>query len=197
VSGVERELKLRLPDEAAWRRFRDSLGPPGACLEQINLYLDTPELEVAACRGMLRLRRQEGDWSVTYKRGLQVERGYFEALEVESPWPASPGPAPDPAGLEHLPPLQALRAEGIRGALAVRGEVRNLRLRYPLPDGDVLELDRTTFPGGRVDFEVEVETLQPQRVLLTLEELARRAGVALHIQEQTKYERFLEALGQA
>ena len=40
-----------------------------------------------------------------------------------------------------------------------------------------------------------METLQPDRVRVLVEDLASRAGVPLAVQEQTKYERFLEAAG--
>ncbi len=190
---MEREVKLRLADEASWQRLQAVLGDPSASLDQVNLYLDTPSLEVAGRRGMLRLRRQDGTWSLTWKRGLRMEQGYFEALEVECPLDEAAGQCPDLAALEHLPPVRSLRADGVAGPLALQGEVRNLRQRYPLTDGSVLELDRTTFPGGRVDFEVEVETMHPEQVTSLLEDLARRAGVVLQAQDRTKYERFLEA----
>jgi uncharacterized protein YjbK len=193
LSSVEREIKLRLADEASWLRLQAVLGDPSASLDQVNVYLDTPSLEVAGRRGMLRLRGQDGVWSLTWKRGLRMERGYFEALEVECPLDEAAGQCPDLSVLEHLPPVRALRADGIAEPLALRGEVRNLRQRYPLTDCAVLELDRTTFPGGRVEFEVEVETLHPEQVTALLEDLARRAGVVLLVQDRTKYERFLEA----
>lgn len=195
---MERELKFRLAGEADWRRLEAVLGPPSARLEQVNTYLDTPGREVAAGRAMLRLRSEDGRKAMTYKRGVRVEGGYFEARETESAlgeeeW--SRLGAGDLAGLEDLPPLKALRADGVSGPLASCGEVRNLRQRFPLPTGDHLELDRTEFPNGRTDFEIEVETLQPEAVRALVEELAARAGVPLAIQEQTKYERFLEAAG--
>ena len=194
---MERELKFRLDGEAAWRALLGALGNPREALEQVNLYLETPARGVLGARAMLRLRCEGGAWTFTYKRGVRVEGGYFQAREVEVPLPAGPWDPPDGRALEaleELPPLQALRAEGIEGPLALRGRVRNLRQRFPLPNGDVLELDRTFLPSGRQAFEVEVETLRPEEARALLGELAGRAGVVLHVQERTKYERFLEDL---
>lgn len=193
---MERELKFQLRDEAAWRALQVVLGAPAGRLEQVNAYLDTPDRRVAARREMVRLRRENGDRVLTYKQGVRVEDGYFEAREFEAPVSEDEWDrvlAGDE--LQHLEPLTVLRASIGPGPLQVTGEVRNLRTRFPLPNGDVLELDRTEFPGGRVDHEVEVETADPDEVRDLLEDLAERAGVRLEVQTRTKYERFLEAAG--
>ncbi|MGI5845395.1 MAG: CYTH domain-containing protein [Candidatus Xenobium sp.] len=197
MSQIECELKMRLPGGQAARRLGTVLGVPLATLEQVNLYLETTDGQVASGRSMVRLRREEGRWTLTYKRGLQVQAGYFEAREVEALLGASPEAEwseADLPGLESLAPLRALRADGVLGELSVSGEVYNLRARYRLSNGDILELDRTRFPGGREDWEVEVETRRPEEVRALLTDLFDRAGVALEEQRQTKYERFLEAI---
>jgi uncharacterized protein YjbK len=197
VSQIECELKMRLPGEQAARRLGTVLGAPLATVEQVNLYLETADGQVASGPSMVRLRREEGRWTLTYKRGLQVQAGYFEAREVEALLDASPEAEwseADLPGLESLAPLRALRADGVPGELSVLGEVYNLRASYRLSNGDILELDRTRFPGGREDWEVEVETRRPEEVRALLADLFDRVGVALEEQRQTKYERFLEAI---
>lgn len=197
MSQIECELKMRLPGEQAARRLGTVLGAPLATVEQVNLYLETADGQVASGPSMVRLRREEGRWTLTYKRGLQVQAGYFEAREVEALLDASPEAEwseADLPGLESLAPLRALRADGVPGELSVLGEVYNLRASYRLSNGDILELDRTRFPGGREDWEVEVETRRPEEVRALLADLFDRVGVALEEQRQTKYERFLEAI---
>lgn len=197
MSQIECELKMRLPGGQAARRLGTVLGVPLATIDQVNLYLETADRQVASGRRMVRLRREGGRWILTYKRGLQVQAGYFEAREVEAVLCANPEAGwsqADLPGLEPLAPLRALRADGVVGDLSVSGEVHNLRARYRLSNGDILELDRTRFPGGREDWEVEVETPRPEEVRALLAGLADQAGVALEEQRQTKYERFLEAI---
>lgn len=198
LSPFERELKFRLRDEGDWRAVQQVLGAPAGRLEQVNAYLDTADGRVAERREMVRLRRENDARVLTYKQGVRAEDGYFEAREFEAPitaeeWERLLGGRE--VGLEHLEPLTVLRSSVGLGPLRVTGEVRNLRLRYPLANGDVLELDRTEFPGGRLDFEIEVETAHPEEVRSLLEDLAGRAGVPLEVQTRTKYERFLEAAG--
>lgn len=198
MSGAwEQELKFRLRGESDWARLQEVLGPPAQRLEQVNTYLDTPDRAVAGGRGMVRLRSENGERVLTFKRGVRVEGGYFEAREVEVPlgeaeWERAR--AGDLEALEALEPLRALRDSGVRGPLAPSGEVRNLRQRFPLPSGEVLELDRTLFPNGREDFEIEVETRRPEEIRREVQALAERAGIELEVQRRTKYERFLEAL---
>ncbi len=197
MSELERELKLRLDGAEAARRLGRVLGVPFETVEQVNLYLETADRQVAAGRSMVRLRREEGRWILTYKRGLRVQAGYFEAREVEAVLPAGPKTRwseADLPRLEQLAPLLALRADGVAGGLSVSGQVHNLRVRHRLSNGDILELDRTRFPGDRVDWEVEVETRRPEEVRVLLAGLAEEAGVVLEEQQQTKYERFLEAV---
>lgn len=200
MSGLERELKLRLQDGEAAGLLARVLGEPFEIVEQLNVYLDTRARQVASSRSMVRLRREGGRWSLTYKRGLRVQAGYFEAREVEVPLAALPQTDWSElglSGLEDLAPLEALRADGVPGELAISGEVHNRRSRYRLSQGEVLELDRTRFPDGRVDWEVEVETRRPDEVRGLLADLAQRAGILFEEQDKTKYERFLEALERA
>lgn len=192
---MERELKFRLRGEEDWRAVQRLLGEPAARLEQENVYLDTAEGSVESRREMVRLRREGGARVLTYKQGVRVEDGYFEAREFEAPVTAEQWRLlleGSEEALEGLAPLRELRAAVGRGALRSTGRVRNLRLCYPLSQGEKLELDRTEFPGGRVDFEIEVETSDPERVRLELHGLAARAGFPLEVQTRTKYERFLE-----
>jgi len=197
MSGLERELKLRLEGAEAAQRLGNVLGVPFETVQQVNLYLETTRHQVASGRCMVRLRCEAGRWSLTYKRGLRVQAGYFEAREVEAVLPdclKGHWSEADLPALEQLPPLQALRADGVAGNLSISGEVHNLRARFRLSNGDILELDRTRFPGDRVDWEVEVETRKPDEVRALLAGLAEEAGVVLQEQRQTKYERFLEAV---
>ncbi len=163
---------------------------------QVNLYLDTPEGGLSAAHGALRLRQEGETRTLTYKRGLSQTGSFFEILELEAEvdqplWQTlASGQLPD----FPLEPLERLRQDfpGVKRLVAL-GQVQNLRICYPLPTGDTAELDRTEFPGGGLDYELEVETERPEEVERHLVSL----GVPLEPQSKTKFRRFLESIGRA
>ncbi|MEW6279767.1 MAG: CYTH domain-containing protein [Candidatus Eremiobacterota bacterium] len=190
--GLERELKFAL-DRAGYERMAECLGTPFEEVEQVNVYLDTASSQIEAMRAALRLRREGGQLLLTYKRGRAQTGAYFEIAEFEVPI------TPDQwlgletgSSLPDLEPLQELHRDvPSLDPLVCLGRVENLRRRYPLPTGDVAELDRTVFPNGRVDYELEVETADPEAVERWLRE---HAGFPLVAQQTTKYRRFLDAI---
>ncbi len=130
---------------------------------------------------------------LTYKRGLDLSAGYFQATELETPLTQGQ--------------LRAIFA-GDLGAIAdtipghyfserhyahcqFQGTLANTRLCYPRPQGETWELDLSHFGATRCDCELEVETEERQRVMEEIEELAQRAQLSYGLQTQTKYERFL------
>lgn len=190
--AIERELKYHL-DEARYERLKTALGTPEHTKEQVNLYLDTPGRELCDAHGALRLRREGDKRFLTYKRGKAQEGSFFELHEFEveatpEQWSLLAG-GKLPEG--ELEPIDRLKHDfpHVNGVVTL-GEARNLRICYPLPTGDTAELDRTTFPNGRVDFELEVETENPAEVERHLESL----GVPLTPQTKTKFRRFLDAI---
>lgn len=193
--AIERELKYRL-DEVAYEHLKTALGKSQGQELQVNLYLDTPEGGISAAHGALRLRRERETRTLTYKRGLSQTGSFFEILELEAEVDEPLWQALASGLLPELPlePLERLRQDfpGVK-QLVPLGQVQNLRIRYPLPTGDTAELDRTEFPGGGLDYELEVETERPEEVERHLHTL----GVILAPQSKTKFRRFLEAVGRA
>ena len=57
-----------------------------------------------------------------------------------------------------------------------------------------MEVDASRYPDGEEDYEVEVETDDPERDRGLLEALLDRLGVRFVPQPATKYQRFLEHL---
>lgn len=191
--AIERELKYQL-DEARYDRLKVALGQSARVKQQVNLYLDTPGRELCSAHGALRLRREGERLYLTYKRGLAQTGSFFEIREIETEvsqeqWnQLAGGKLPDGP----LEPIDRLKHDFPHvQSLVSLGQVENLRLCYPLPTGEVAELDRTVFPGGGVDYELEVETESPEVVERHLETL----GVPLTPQSKTKFRRFLEAVG--
>jgi uncharacterized protein YjbK len=191
--AIERELKYQL-DEARYERLKTALGRQQKAKQQTNLYLDTPGRELCGAFGALRLRKEGEKLFLTYKRGKSQKGSFFEINELEVEvtqqlWNVlAGGQLPS----EALEPLDRLRHDFPHVTeLVALGEVQNLRLCFPLPTGDTAELDRTVFPNGSVDYELEVETETPDEVERHLESL----GVPLTPQSKTKFRRFLDAVG--
>jgi hypothetical protein len=226
---IEREFKLAIPDEAAWRALRARLGGPSApAARQVNHFFDTEARDLHRGRVALRLREERGRSTLALKGPELVGE---TALAGETARPGGTALASRPEeelALEpreaaailagERSPLEAFRASLLaRNALVQRalelagrappwplGAFENERTRLgPLafPPGSrgpalVFELDRTTFPGGRVERELEVELpagVDPAGVEPALRELFASLGIPV-VTAPSKAARFFAAL---
>ncbi|MEM9173834.1 MAG: CYTH domain-containing protein [Myxococcota bacterium] len=180
--GVETEIKLGLPDETAWSWVRDRIGPVRV-VQQTNHYFDTAARGLARARIGVRLRATSAGLRLTAKgeapgaatevitRRIELERDrapddLADALahgldlgEDVAAWRTeAAGDVARTAFLDRLEraldgarptAIGAFRNERSIGSLRLVDEAGALRIE--------VELDRTTFPGARVDFELEVE----------------------------------------
>ena len=188
---LEQELKFSLAGRTEFDQALSLLGPAEAVLEQTNHYFSGLEGQVSP-DWVLRLRNENGEFELTLKLGRSQREGYFESLEINcllSQVQAEEilsGPKWSRA-LWALSPLQRLRQEFGLEQLVMLGSLRNVRHRCP-QQGWVAELDISRFPGGQIDYELEVETDQVERVQRALEPLR----ALLTVQTKTKFRRFLE-----
>jgi hypothetical protein len=194
---LEQELKLALRDPAALPRLLAALPAPEGVWEQGNLYLIEPDAPPERARIMVRVRSEARDRGaarhvLTVKSGSRAVDGFFEAEEREVALSEAQRRAivADPAALLALAlePAQWLVAQGV-GRLVALGGMQNQR-HVVHHAGFVLELDRTEFPGGVVEAEVEVETDSPEAARAVVLEAARVAGVELEAQSLGKFTRF-------
>jgi hypothetical protein len=190
----EREFKYRIPDEERFQALVKRLGGAGARpVTQRNHFFDTRRASLRAHEFALRLREEDGRCTLTLKGPA---RGPVAAVtareEVERAVGAAEAHAIRAGARD---PLEALGRAGGDGPLHARalaflggqqlvaqGSFENERTRIgpsALPGVTSLllfELDRTRFPDGRVDFELEVE-IGPEedstRVAAALEALLR------------------------
>ena len=204
---MEIELKLALTPPEALERLLANLPTPDAVITQTNHYFADPLGLLARDRVMVRVRESvneagEGPQPVvlTIKKRAEVNNGLFIAQEDE--YELDPGAwqvVRDQGGdlrQAEVKPLEAL-CESIGVSMLFKvGAFRNTRRCIPF-QGLMLEVDRTEFPGGRVDVEVEVETEdveRARRVLMTFADSHH-----LHLQPQTlgKYSRFVAIINDA
>jgi len=196
----EIELKYRLDGQDAHQRLCRALGPPLSESTQINHYFRSPDGRVPGDRGVIRIRVEEGRAVLTVKLGGPLRRGLASSVEHESPWN---GP------LQEIPrgAARALWEGGSQGMRALReafggpselrwvGSMENRRRVYLGPEGLRLEVDASRYAGGQEDFEVEVETADPERDRPRLEALLKGLGIRCEPQAETKYQRFLRHAG--
>jgi uncharacterized protein YjbK len=196
---MERELKFVIASAAAYQLVLERLAPGVEPLVQLNHYmLGDPNGALARGEAMLRLRESGGSFVLAFKSRLSVEGAYFSCQEVEAHIPANEAAALLAGGVDLTasgPPPLRLAAEidpspWVRSA----GTSCTFRVRAPLPTGDLAELDRSLFPGGIEDFELEVETENPRPVQDLIAELGRSLGLVMPPQTRTKYRRFLDAI---
>jgi len=202
---VEKELKISIPDESIWFNFCEVLGgKPSGILRQINTYFDTKDHAlIAHGQVMVRVREENESLEVTIKDRLvaqddskvQQTRERTEKITREQ-WERVHRGECDLTALD-VDLCRALASE-VGEKLYPIGSIINTRYLYPLSDGYVAELDQTEFPGGRIDYEIEVELTQPNH---TLDGAMNQLGPSLEIagieydsMASPKYQRFLEAL---
>ncbi|HEY4157418.1 MAG TPA: CYTH domain-containing protein [Polyangiaceae bacterium] len=219
--NLEVELKFRLADAAAQSALIRALGGTGGpSVEQRNHFFDTAERDLGRAKYTLRLREERGRGYLLTAKG--PERRSFdgmltEKLEREGPLDARTaqslldGYAAPLAVLSELLGANADVCVALREAagervvsevgsfantrtpLAVEVDVRGVH--WPA----VFEFDRTVFPDGRVDFEVEVELRglrtdeQRDQLAEAVRNLVRQAGIELE-PAPSKAQRLFEIL---
>ncbi len=183
---TESELKLGLPDEAAWQWVRAQLGP-GPVIRQDNHFFDREDRALGDRRIGVRLR-SEGDrriLTVKADRLASPDDPITHRLELEDPIDQEAFERSLESGLELGPWIDRWRARPTRDpterddvaalldtldelARDVRLERysgfsnRRERLSFVARDEEGsfeidIELDRTEYPGGHLGFEIEVE----------------------------------------
>jgi len=212
----EVELKRLLVGPNAGDRLIAALGA-GVREEkaQRNHFFDTDDRRLGRARYSVRLRFEDQRAIVTAKGPSRAVGGSTASREeAESEVESAEAEAIVRGGRD---PVEVLRAhvsdpafgglwrglETAREGAALRdwGGFENVRRVVPvtLPGGEPLlvEVDRTTFPGGKIDEEVEIEL--PREALAGeveawLEERARTAGIETRA-STPKVGRFFAALG--
>lgn len=194
----ETEMKwaLRVDDH---RRLRERLGRllgPPTVLDQRNRFYDTDAEDLRRAGASLRLRRENRTVLMTLKRRAAAASGGVQQhweTEREVSIACWPYVESDDVGAFMPLPEEVRELAGGR-TLRCLGGFDNLRLRYLHEDGECC-LDRSIFPGGHVDHELELESPHLDRCLDRWHERLRRWGIDPVPQPETKLERFLEAEG--
>ncbi len=176
-----------------------SLGQPRT-LVQHNRFFDTADRRLRQAKLNLRLRRENAALLLTCKGHLGIgangEHRHTEWEEWLDPawWNDIDQGVLDAARL----PLPEQVRQALGGAeLTSLGGFANHRLEFH-QDGEhsaLLCLDRTDFPGGRIDHELEIETASPQVNDQRWRQQLQQWGIPFRLQPLTKFVRFLQTRG--
>lgn len=187
----EVELKWALTAEGHDRlavHLAETLGQ-ARLLEQDNRFFDSADLRLRRAACNVRLRNENGRLLLTCKRKAAAIAGAHHHDEWER-WL-------DGWSLDRLVPgaLAPLLPEPVRqvldgAALVPQGGFANHRLEFH-DRNDLLCLDRTTLPGGRIDHELEVETADPLMATKRWAGFLAAWGITHDHQPLTKFARFL------
>lgn len=217
MNGAQREIEVKrlLVGERAGDRLLAALrAPVEPAKHQVNHFFDTADAALRRARCTLRLRFEDGAPILTAKGpSLRVSADTAAKLEAEARIEPALAEAILLGRADLVTELRARVTDGAfadlwsdiersRGGAPLRrlGSFENQRRTaiVPLPQGLTLrvEVDRTRFPDGGVDEEVEIELPSPEiagEVERWLEAAARAAGVVT-APSSPKIARFLQRL---
>ncbi len=214
---MEIELKIGLASEADRTLLIKKFGPPEQAISQRNLFLDGENGELRAEKYVLRVRREREfpaagpaiERVTLALKGKNTGTGVVSKREeIESPLGLSMeeiersperlllmASRPIAVLKERIPTLEALRLLGFfdndRSVLHVALDIEGASVKT------VWEVDRTVFPGGRVDCELEIELEDEhgaEAIAKAVEQALSEAGIKTVPQPQGKFSRFLSCL---
>jgi uncharacterized protein YjbK len=205
TNNLEIEIKIRLGSFMDYLKLVGRLSPIDEEVAHINCFFDSEDRRLAKGGWALRVRAESHRGLVTIKSiptqaGMAVVR-----REIESEIPR--GQAIDVLGLRHdvltldIPPVKFIKEEFPNLGLMKLIQFENLRQfkKYTIGDCEyLLEIDKTAFSDGSVEYELEVEFTDMAQ-LDKLEEGLRRLLMSLDIpferQNDSKFHRALKKAG--
>ncbi len=171
VKNIEIEIKLQLASFMDYLKLLGYLGQIESEEHQINAFFDTEDRQLARHGWALRVRAESNRGLVTVKtipteRGAAVLRQEIEAEILR-------GVAMDIIGLRtDLMGLSAMPVDFIKkqfpdihvAKLIQFDNVRQKKLFRIGMENYLLEVDKTSYTDGSVDYELEVELTDPEKI---------------------------------
>lgn len=223
-SAREIEFKFAVHGKQAFDHLVNHLDLPSSVLEnaviQTNHFFDSPEHCLHNHHYVIRLREEKNRYTLTIKGEQQSPPDGGSVLsnrieeEVVLPQKSARSMldgsiSPQQIVREHFSSKAASLLNMIETAcdqqdLVRIGDFRNVRIHLPpvlLAAGKTseyveFELDCSTFPDGKVDYEFEIEISEQsdaESIEMALKELLRQAGIEWHT-APSKAERFFAAI---
>jgi len=202
---TETELKLALLEWRDYDRLVRHLDVPEAHFTQYNSYLDDADRSLRKAQVMLRAREikfpvgaakglGKPPVTITAKRRKSAIGGVFISEEREQvmsydDWTDFECGKTPLETTGHV--FQWVAEQASHGPLSVIGRVTNHR--WKMRSGPfVLEIDKTHFPDGTIECEIECETILPEEARTHIAGLLKSLNIAFREQTRGKFARFLE-----
>lgn len=200
--NLEIEIKLQLESFTDYLKLVGSLGPIHNEEHHLNVFFDSSDRKLSRNGAALRLRAEAKRGLVTFKsaisqKGSAVIRREIEAVIDRAKAVEIMTGRSDVLGLDEEP-LRVVREEYAGVTLVKLAEFQNDRQSKLFRIGDydyTLEIDKTEFADGSVDYELEVELPHEGQLEVVEDKLRRmfqKLGIPYQRQVQSKLERALE-----
>lgn len=189
--SMEQEIKIHLLSREDYQKTIDNMTGLINTEEQTNYYFDTSNHYLRDNHVMLRIRKKGDKNILTFKQGLSLENGYFQAEEKEVVVSNA-----DVDKIFNNPALlinyfdSPLLTGSVCAGLYLLGNIKTIRSTYLLKNF-IIEIDKVTFPNGKEDYEIEIETDNPGEARTVIFHFLDSCTINCIAQKHTKYERFL------
>ena len=207
TSGKEIEIKLDLGSFTNYLKLLGFLGQPEREEHQRNVFFDTAERSLGKKGWALRVRVENDCGRITLKGAKTHQSGAAVRDEIEAEISRTlacqiAGLEADLMALEHEP---VVKARELIGKKAVKPVVQfqNLRMKKAMRLEDyeyTFEVDKTEFPDGSVDYELELELPDVSRiewVNTRLQRIMSSLNIPFEPQPESKLARALKRSGNA
>lgn len=204
VKQLEIEIKLKLESFTDYLKLIGYLGQIESEDHHINAFFDTEDRQLARAGWALRVRAENKRGLVTIKSIPTTEGVAVVRQEIEAEIPR--GVAYEVIGLREnlldiqIMPIDYLKQQFPNMTLAKLIQFENVRQKKLFRiggDNYLLEVDKTMYTDGSVDYELEVELHDMERIE-TVEDHLRKlfASLAIPFEHQTE-SKFARALKRA
>lgn len=202
--SLEIELKLQLGSFTNYLKLVGHLGAIDKEEHQINGFFDSEQRELATDGWALRVRAESDRGLVTLKSASksQALAAIREEIETEITRPAAMevlNLRMDPLNIS-IPPVEFVRNRYPNIALARIIQFENNRQTKSYQIGDhtyQLEIDKTEFADGSVDYELEIEMGTTDRIEIVqdrIRKLFTTLDIPFVIECKSKFQRALERM---
>ena len=203
----EIEIKLIIPSPAMMEALVCELRPEISCKKQVNYYFETADCLLKRNRILCRVRVEDEQITLGVKYpdpdGKEWINSAHRLVEKEvllsnSTWKDIKAGNISLADVD-AEPVNALKKQFGFKRLIMQGESINLRRSFRCIVEDktfIIQLDRTFFPDGSEDFELEAEINEDEVVLMEtfLRNLFAKQNIPWKIQRLSKVARFFKAI---
>ncbi len=199
----ESEIKIDLGNELNYRRLIDFCATAGQTIKQDNYFFDTDDRALLNCHWAVRVRIEADTASLTLKgpkekspAGLAMRPELIAEISVAK----AQSLLADGIAVAELPEkFQPFLSSEIAGK-TLRSNISfvNYRITSPWTVNNLnltLEIDRTVFSDGAIDYELEIELPEARLFQIVVEALPSflsRLGIPLVFQPESKLARALK-----